>query len=193
MWAFNICDKDRIGSITKPDLYAGMLLVHLTCAKFAGPAACFPPSRKEVERLFEVIDEHKTGRISLDQFNCVMMILCTNITTRILSYYTVLMVFVPHLASGVLAVLNYIRMDDFILGIDSAFDSLAPSFLTKIVDLVPDQIWLRLPEQIISLSMFFLVIPYIMTMIEQNTYKSASRAIVMKDAIRNKQSKSVTA
>jgi len=40
-WAFGVCDSNGTGSINKTELYAGFLLVHLTLAKYAGPAACY--------------------------------------------------------------------------------------------------------------------------------------------------------
>jgi hypothetical protein len=40
-WAFSVCDSRRKGAIGESELYAGLLLVHLNLAKWAGPAACF--------------------------------------------------------------------------------------------------------------------------------------------------------
>jgi len=39
--AFKDCDTDKSGSISKSELYVGMLSIHLTLAKYAGPAACY--------------------------------------------------------------------------------------------------------------------------------------------------------
>jgi hypothetical protein len=38
---FAVCDNDKTGEVGKAELYAGLLLVHLKLAKFAGPAACY--------------------------------------------------------------------------------------------------------------------------------------------------------
>ena len=40
-YVYNVCDADKTGQIGKSELYAGLLLVHLNLAKYAGPAACF--------------------------------------------------------------------------------------------------------------------------------------------------------
>jgi hypothetical protein len=40
-WAFKIVDTEKTNHIGKSDLYAGLLLVHINLAKYAGPAACF--------------------------------------------------------------------------------------------------------------------------------------------------------
>ena len=181
-WAFNVCDKDHKGFIDKIELYAGMLLVHLTCAKFAGPAACFPPRRKEVERLFDAADSDKSGGLNLDQFNTVLTVVCANITSRIITYYTILIVVVPYLADWTLDLLNFIGIDDAILKFDSLFDSIAPNFILWIVDIVPDSLWLKLPHQIISLLMFFLVLPILMDVIDNQSRQAAARATVKKES-----------
>ena len=38
-WSFGICDKNNTGQVNKDELYAGILLVHLYLAKYAG-AGC---------------------------------------------------------------------------------------------------------------------------------------------------------
>ena len=38
---FKSMDEDGHGSITKDELYAGVLMIHLKVAKFAGSAACY--------------------------------------------------------------------------------------------------------------------------------------------------------
>ena len=40
-YSFSVCDNDKTGEVAKTELYAGVLLVHLKLAKYAGPAACF--------------------------------------------------------------------------------------------------------------------------------------------------------
>ena len=39
-WAFEQVDTDNSGTIDKKELYAGLLLIHLHLASYAGPAAC---------------------------------------------------------------------------------------------------------------------------------------------------------
>ena len=43
-WAFSVCDTDETGKVAKAELYAGIILVHLQLAKYAGAAACYPPT-----------------------------------------------------------------------------------------------------------------------------------------------------
>ena len=46
--AYAVCDNDKSGEVGKAELYAGLLLVHLKLAKFAGPAACYVSLRQRV-------------------------------------------------------------------------------------------------------------------------------------------------
>ena len=65
-WAFEVCDKDNTGCIDKDDLYVGILLIHLNLAKYVGAAACNPPSQKQMEELFDVIDWQRSGYLNID-------------------------------------------------------------------------------------------------------------------------------
>jgi hypothetical protein len=39
-WAYGVCDANKTNHINQAELYAGLLLVHIKLAKFAGAAAC---------------------------------------------------------------------------------------------------------------------------------------------------------
>jgi hypothetical protein len=43
---FVACDTSKSGSVSKSELYVGLLSVHVTLARYAGPAACFVSTRK---------------------------------------------------------------------------------------------------------------------------------------------------
>jgi Ca2+-binding EF-hand superfamily protein len=72
-YVFSICDANSTGSINATELYAGVLLVHLNLAKYAGPAACFPASRQVVDKLFEASDDDKSGGIDAAEFETIMV------------------------------------------------------------------------------------------------------------------------
>lgn len=38
---FKACDTSKTGYVSKTELYVGLLSVHITLARYAGPAACF--------------------------------------------------------------------------------------------------------------------------------------------------------
>ncbi len=39
--AYAVCDNDMKGEVSRNEMYAGLLLVHLNLAKYAGAAACY--------------------------------------------------------------------------------------------------------------------------------------------------------
>jgi exonuclease I len=38
---FNACDTSKSNDVSKSELYVGLLSIHITLARYAGPAACF--------------------------------------------------------------------------------------------------------------------------------------------------------
>jgi hypothetical protein len=42
---FANCDTSKSGEVSKSELYAGLLTVHITLARYAGPVACFVSTR----------------------------------------------------------------------------------------------------------------------------------------------------
>ena len=45
---FKACDTTKSGDISKSELYVGTLSVHITLARYAGPAACFVSETKRI-------------------------------------------------------------------------------------------------------------------------------------------------
>lgn len=72
-YVFEICDANNTGSINSTELYAGVLLVHLNLAKYAGLAACFPASRTVVDQLFSASDDDNSGFIDEKEFEAIMV------------------------------------------------------------------------------------------------------------------------
>ena len=62
-WAFNMCDKSKNKTLSKEELYSGLLLVYINLAKYAGPAACHPPTQEVVDMLFDACDNDNSGDI----------------------------------------------------------------------------------------------------------------------------------
>jgi hypothetical protein len=65
---------------------------------------------------------------------------------------------VPYLAARIIAILDFLHVDDGILTIDKMWDEIVPTWLNWFIDIVPDSFWASLPEQIISLA--FVSYPY---------------------------------
>ena len=87
-YAFDMCNSDKeSGEIDKTELYAGILLVHLNLAKYAGAAACYPPSRATVEKLFDVVDVDNSKTIDEREFIHILKICSVDIASRVFVYY----------------------------------------------------------------------------------------------------------
>jgi len=104
--AFEVCDDSEDGVVDETELYAGLLLVHLNLAKYAGPAACYPPTRSVCDRLFQAADRDNSGGLNRSQFHWIMGVMCAQILSRMLVYYVVLILGVPILATGVVRMAN---------------------------------------------------------------------------------------
>lgn len=99
---FKACDTSHTGDISKSELYVGLLMVHVKLAKFCGPAATFPPSRDVSDEMFEAADIDQSNGIDHEEFESIIVILCAHILSRMLVYYSILLVFVPWLARHVI-------------------------------------------------------------------------------------------
>lgn len=72
-YVFRICDSTHTGSVNSTELYAGVLLVHLNLAKYAGPAACYPANRDAVDKLFMASDDDNSGGVDEAEFMNIMV------------------------------------------------------------------------------------------------------------------------
>mmetsp|Transcript_7179 Transcript_7179/g.17536 ORF Transcript_7179/g.17536 Transcript_7179/m.17536 type:complete len:198 (+) Transcript_7179:163-756(+) len=99
---FTACDTSKTGSVSKSELYVGLLSVHITLARYAGPAACFPPSREVSDQLFEAADADKSGGICKTEFRSILAILSAQILSRMMVYYLVLILYVPWFSKKVI-------------------------------------------------------------------------------------------
>jgi len=55
---FKACDTSKTGDVSKNELYVGLLLIHITLARYAGPAACFVSYFKFSSKIENVRKEH---------------------------------------------------------------------------------------------------------------------------------------
>jgi len=142
---FAKCDTSESGDVSKSELYAGLLTVHITLARYAGPAACFPPSREVSDQLFEAADADKSGGINKTEFQNILVFLCAQIASRMLVYYFVLILYVPWFSKKVIDKFESIPEGGFL-------ESLA--------------------EQVISVSIFMVAVPLIWNFIDSKTETS---------------------
>jgi len=101
-------DTNEPPGLDKDELYKGVLLLHLRLAKYAGPAACNPPSITTVNTMFELFDFDNSGQIEEDEFLDIMIILCSQIATRVFFQWALTILIVPFLARNILAFIVFL-------------------------------------------------------------------------------------
>lgn len=97
--------------------------------------------------------------------------------SRIFVYYAILIMLMPYIAAWSLSFFDFIGVDDAFLSVDVIFEKFAPDFMQSIVHLVPSNIG----EQIISLALFFLVVPKLFDTIDDFGNNMAKNSKAMKD------------
>jgi hypothetical protein len=114
---------------------------------------------------------------SSQEFERIMIILSSQIMSRIFVYYAILIMLMPYIAAWSLSFFDFIGVDDAFLSVDVIFEKFAPDFMQSIVHLVPSNIG----EQIISLALFFLVVPKLFDTIDDFGNNMAKNSKAMKD------------
>lgn len=167
-WAFEVCDDDSTGKITQSELYAGILLVHVNLAKYAGAAACYPPTREVCDQLFIAADADQSGTIDEAEFLEIVQICSVDIAGRIVVYYGILILLVPYVAD--VAVLILFQMDDLMgwelkLLHENSMLQMVESFIS----------WKELTDRCVSMALFFLVIPMLFDAIDRYSKSRAKK------------------
>jgi len=86
--------KDN-GSIGKNEFYSGLLLIHISIAKYAGFIACTPPTHELAFSFFENLNVKKTGLISKEEYVRAMATLSSRIITRVAIQWIILIMILP--------------------------------------------------------------------------------------------------
>ena len=159
-WSFQQCDMNCTGHIQKEELYTGILLVHLQLAKYAGVAACYPPSRPTIYKLFDASDHNQSGYIEEIEFTNIMIVACTQITSRIIVYYLIIILSVPYLTQILIRTL--LDMDQYM------------GFQNDVLWLESVLTYGKIVETTFSFMVFFIVVPYIFDFIDAYTRQQAS-------------------
>lgn len=174
--AFELCDVDGTGYIGKAELYAGILLVHIQLAQYAGIAACHPPSRKVVEELFDASDHNHSGFIDEQEFTRIIVICCAQIASRVVVYLGLIVLLVPYAAEHI--VLSLIAFDGWMhWNVQAEAERIGlfnwvEHFLT----------WGKLAEKVVSASLLFSVVPFVFSIIDRHSREAAERKYVDKIA-----------
>jgi len=95
---FKSMDNTGNGEVTKDELYAGLLLIHLKLSKFVGAPACYPPVKETCDSMFHAADHDSSGGIDEGEFSSIMGACCGQIASRMIVYYLIVMLGVPFVA-----------------------------------------------------------------------------------------------
>jgi hypothetical protein len=136
-----------------------------------------------VDRLFDASDDNRSGGIDEEEFNQIMVVLCSEITGRILTYYTTLILAVPYLVRAIIHFLDIIGVDETARAIDqNVWEAYAPNILQKATDMIPESTWESLPQTLTSTALFYLVIPMTWDFIDVKLHSYAERTSVVEKA-----------
>ncbi|CAJ1968032.1 unnamed protein product [Cylindrotheca closterium] len=102
---FKSMDNTGNGEVTKDELYAGLLLIHLKLSKFVGAPACYPPIKTTCDGMFEAADHDNSGGIDEEEFSSIMAVCCGQIMSRMVVYYLIVILGVPYTAAKVVDIL----------------------------------------------------------------------------------------
>jgi EF-hand domain pair len=163
-WAFSQCDSDGTGQVGKAELHTGILLVHIQLAKYAGAAACYPPTRQVIDQLFDAADDNKSGTVDEEEFTQIVLICCAKITSRILVYYAIIILLVPYVADRLIRAL--LGIDDW-LGWTAKPNNVIVNWFEKVLTCG------EVAEKIISLALFFLIVPMLFDWIDSLSRRAA--------------------
>jgi hypothetical protein len=171
-WAFTICDTKKEGRIGKSELYAGILLVHLTLAKYAGPAACYPPTIDVVYNLFDAADDDNSGTIDEEEFQQIVIICFGQITSRILVYYLLIIVMVPYVASGIISIATQL---------DNIFNWNVSNKSHPVLHYIDNIITFgALAQKIVSTVLFAIVVPKFFDWIDKLSHRTALQTTIIR-------------
>ena len=112
-----------------------------------------------------------------------MIVLCSEITGRIITYYAILILAVPYLVTAIIHFLDIIGVDETARALDkNVWEAYAPNILQKLADMIPASTWESLPQTLTSTALFYLVIPMTWEFIDTKLHRYAERTSVVEKA-----------
>lgn len=185
-YTFDTVDTDKSGTIDENELYAGLLLIHLQLAAYAGPAACRPVTRENVGKIFRVLDWDQSGTLDQEEFMVAMTMLTSHILTRVIVQLCLTLALVPILAQYILDLSSSFAgilymVDDAVHLTDNLYwclnttsDFFIPPGLKnfsvsageKMDAMIPDDVYDTLPMTIVSCILGMLLVPWMLVQID---------------------------
>jgi hypothetical protein len=179
---FITMDTNHSNTVSCDELYAGMLLMHLHMAIYVGASACKPASRDYVNEIFILLDVNNSGVLEFEEFTSGMKILYSMVLTRIVVQWSLTLLIVPVLSECMIDWCNNNPYIHFLRNVDiinMIYQSLFQVW-TKIISYMPPQhaisadtlhkisltIWKRLPLTLIMSIQTSLILPYLLSHVE---------------------------
>ena len=176
-------DTDNSGEIDKQELYAGLILIHLRLAAYVGPAACRPATKEYVEEIFDLLDHDGSGQLNRQEFGTVITVLLSQIMTRVCLHLVFPLVIIPLVAQYLLDFMGGITGDErFMTVAESTVNNILPDGLKsamlaareKIDEIIPDDLWTKLPLTLITAVLGMLLVPWTIFQIDEFFSKMAA-------------------
>lgn len=145
--AFQAADKDGSGSLTRDELYTGVLELYLTMHLYGVPAKA--PTRQKVMNIMDDIDVDNSGTLDYSEFKRILQVLSELILQRALTQFSLTLV-CPFLASYIVLALKWACADVMYYASLSA-----PATLTNLTKMLPG----TLDETIVTTIMMLSVRP----------------------------------
>lgn len=183
--AFNKIDVDKSGDVTLEELYAGLLLIHLSMASYIGASACRPATKEYVTEIFMLLDADHSGKLTKEEFGAVAKILYSQVLTRIAIQWTLTLMIVPFISQYTVLLCGIVHefwkdIDDdldplqrMLWRLWAAFLSLTPGWIDgmgKLVSMafgkIPEGVWKGMPTTILTLAQTSVVVPYALNRVE---------------------------
>lgn len=194
--SFIAMDTNHSNTVSCDELYAGMLLVHLHMAIYVGASACKPASRDYVNEIFILLDVNNSGVLELEEFISGMKILYSMVFTRIVVQWSLTLLIVPIISEYMIDCCNNNPYIHFLRDVD-IFNMIHQSLLfqvwTKLISYMPRHamasdalhkisltIWKRLPLTLIMSIQTSLILPYLLSLVENLFIWTTDRIIYTK-------------
>jgi len=187
--SFDMIDVDKSGDVSLEEMYAGLLLIHLQLAVYAGFPACRPASKEYVTEIFHLLDTDDSGTLGKEEFAEVIKILFSQVFTRIVIHWCLALMIVPVISQCIIkytTVLYWIAheywkdIDDdldpiqlLLSKIWAKFLYMTPEWIDRIGALewmalckVPKAVWKSMPFTFLTLALTSVVLPCALNRVE---------------------------
>mmetsp|Transcript_39190 Transcript_39190/g.71784 ORF Transcript_39190/g.71784 Transcript_39190/m.71784 type:complete len:475 (-) Transcript_39190:117-1541(-) len=187
--SFDMIDVDKSGDVSLEELYAGLLLIHLKLAVYAGAPACRPASKEYVTEIFHLLDTDDSGTLGKEEFAEVIKILYSQVFTRIVIHWCLTLMIVPVISQYIIkfTILLYWIAHEFWKDIDDDLDPIqrllwkiwakflymTPAWIDRIGALVwmafckvPKGVWKSMPFTFLTVAQTSVALPYALNRVE---------------------------